>query len=93
MLLYPSIQQHERDVSASEKFISLIFQKKSIEITSTAPSKSATESGLKDQLGNTTNYKSENGEPSVKKAKLSNSFDDSAEGVEQVEEIDDEDED
>ena len=61
-------------------FIKIFFQKKSIEITSKAPSKSAIES-------------EKNGEPSVKKAKISESLDDSAEGVEQVEEIDDEEED
>jgi hypothetical protein len=81
------------NVPGPKTLINIFFQKKSIEITSKAPSKSATESGIKDHLEITSKNNSKNGEPSVKKAKISESLDDSAEGVEQVEEIDDEDED
>ena len=53
----------------------------------------ASEYVVKDPLEHKQLNKSSNGEPNEKKIKLSELLDDSAEGVEQVEEIDDDEDD
>merc|ERR1712043_85475 len=66
-------------------------KKKSIEVTSLPPSKSVLNHEGKDLLRRSLNTKSNNGEPVVKKAKVNESLDESSEGVEQVEEIEEDD--
>merc|ERR1712226_1557055 len=81
--------EEEIDDDEPQKTVQHSANKKGIEIFYTAPSKMASEYDIKDPLEHKQLSKSSNGEPNEKKIKLSELLDDSAEGVEQVEEIDD----
>jgi len=85
--------EEEIDDDEPQKTVQHSANKKGIEIFSTAPSKMASEYDIKDPLEHKQLSKSSNGEPNEKKIKLSELLDDSAEGVEQVEEIDDDEDD
>ena len=66
-----------------------ILQKKGIEISKVAPSKLVSDFNINSSLELKKVNKPSNGEPVEKKIKLSESMNESAEGVEQIEEIDD----
>ena len=84
LLLSPTYTTH----TATHSGLQAIFE---TDYTSTA--KMASEYVVKDPLEHKQLNKSSNGEPNEKKIKLSELLDDSAEGVEQVEEIDDDEDD
>jgi len=72
-----------------KQFKCSVKKKTGIEISKVVPSKPSSDYELKDPLEVKRVIKSSNGEPADKKSRLSESLNESADGVEQIEEIDD----
>merc|ERR1712062_221081 len=81
--------EEEIDDDEPQKAVQPSSEKKGIEISKVAPSKLVSDFNINSSLELKKVNKPSNGEPVEKKIKLSESMNESAEGVEQIEEIDD----